>query len=196
LNAIYLRVLSLDAVRASQHVAADAADALLGGGSAKLVAALVLVSTFGAVNGIILVGPRVYYSMAQDGLLFRWVGGVHATFRTPHRALAIQGVWAAGLALTNTYGDLFKRVIYTEWIFFAIMAAGLMRLRQRASYQPAYRIWGYPIVPLVFIAASAIVVVVQVIAVPKDSAIGLGMVLLGLPVYLIWARHSSPTPTP
>jgi len=188
LNAIYLRVLPLEAVRSSTRVAADAADVLFGGGGGSFMAALVMVSTFGAVNGIILVGPRVYYQMARDGALFKWMGAVHPTFGTPHRALAVQAVWASVLALTNTYGALFSRVIYTEWIFFALMAAGLMRLRRRPGYEPAYRIWGYPVVPLVFIAASAVIVLMQISAVPRDSLIGLGMVLAGLPVYFLWAR--------
>jgi APA family basic amino acid/polyamine antiporter len=189
LNAIYLRLLPLDAVRASSHIAADAAAVLFGGG-AKLVAVLVLISTFGAVNGIILVGPRVYYSMARDGLLFRWLGAVHPTFGTPHRAIALQAVWAAMLAFTNTYGALFSRVVYTEWIFFAAMAAGLMRLRRRVDYQPKYRVWGYPVVPLAFIAAAAVIVIVQIANAPRDSAIGLGLVIAGWPVYGVWSRST------
>jgi APA family basic amino acid/polyamine antiporter len=94
------------------------------------------------------------------------------------------------LAFTNTYGALFSRVIYTEWIFFAAMAAGLMLLRRRPDYTPAYRVWGYPIVPLVFIVASLVIVVMQIRAVPGDSLIGLGMVLIGLPIYLVWSRTS------
>ena len=191
LNAVYLRVLPLDAVRASTRVAADAADVLFGGGGASLMAALVMVSTFGAVNGIILVGPRVYYQMAQDGTMFRWMGAVHPQYGTPHRALVVQAVWASVLAATNTYGALFSRVIYTEWIFFAAMAAGLMLLRRRASYQPAYRIPASPIVPILFIAASLVIVAMQIAAVPKDSAIGLGLVLAGWPVFLIWKRYRS-----
>jgi APA family basic amino acid/polyamine antiporter len=188
LNAIYLRLLPLEAVRASTRVAADAADVLFGGGGARMMAILVMVSTFGAVNGIILMGPRVYYSMAQDGILFRWVGAVHPRFGTPHRAIVIQALWSSVLALTNTYGALFSRVIYTEWIFFAAMAAGLIILRRRPDYRPAYRVWGYPVVPIVFIASSLVIVLMQVMAVPRDSIIGLGMVLLGLPVYVVWSR--------
>jgi APA family basic amino acid/polyamine antiporter len=175
-------------------VAADAADVLFGGGGASLMAALVMVSTFGAVNGIILVGPRVYYQMAQDGTIFRWMGAVHPRFGTPHRALAIQAIWASVLAATNTYGALFSRVIYTEWIFFAAMAAGLMLLRRRASYQPAYRIPAYPVVPILFIAASLVIVAMQIANVPLDSAIGLGLVLVGWPIYLIWTRYRSSVP--
>jgi APA family basic amino acid/polyamine antiporter len=170
-------------------VAADAADVLFGGGGGTLMAALVMVSTFGAVNGIILVGPRVYYQMAQDGAMFRWMGALHPRYDTPHRALIVQAIWASVLAATNTYGALFSRVIYTEWIFFAAMAAGLMRLRRRADYQPAYRVPAYPAVPLIFIVASLVIVSMQVAAVPVDSAIGLGVVLIGLPVYLLWTRR-------
>jgi APA family basic amino acid/polyamine antiporter len=188
LNAIYLRVLPLDALRASTRVAADAADALLGSGGAGAMAVLVMVSTFGAVNGIILTGPRVYYSMAQDGLLFKWLGETHPRFHTPHRALLLQAVWASLLTLTDTYRALFTRVIYTEWIFFALMVGGLFVLRRRADYAPAYRIWGYPIVPAIFIVSSLTIVAVQVASDPANSAIGLGMVLVGWPVYRLWVR--------
>ena len=190
LNAVYLRVLPLDVVRASTHVAADAADVLLGGSGSKLMAALVMISTFGAVNGIILVGPRVYYSMARDGLIFRWLGDVHPTFLTPHRALIAQAVVASTLAATNTYGALFGRVIYTEWIFFAAMTYGLVRLRRRPDYRPSYRVWAYPVVPIAFIAASLAIVVTQIASNPFDSAIGLGLVLLGLPVYWLWSPRT------
>ena len=191
LNAVYLNVLSLDAVRSSTRVAADAAAVLFGDGSATLIAALVMISTFGAVNGIILVGPRVYYQMAQDGTMFRWMGAVHPRYGTPHRALAVQAVWASVLAATNSYGALFSRVIYTEWIFFAAMAAGLMLLRRRASYRPAYRIPAYPVVPILFIVASLVIVALKIADVPGDSAIGLGLVLVGWPVYLVWTRYRS-----
>jgi APA family basic amino acid/polyamine antiporter len=154
---------------------------------------LVMISTFGAANGIILVGPRVYYSMAQDGLLFKWLGGVHPVFGTPHRAILLQAIWASVLAWTNTYGALFSRVIYTEWIFFALMAAGLMRLRRRADYRPTLRMWAYPAVPLIFIAASVLIVINQGLSMPGDSLLGLGLVAAGWPIYLIWSRRPRPS---
>jgi APA family basic amino acid/polyamine antiporter len=174
-------------------VAADAADALLGGGGASLMALLVIVSTFGAVNGVILAGPRVYFSMAKDGLIFRSLGTIHPRFHTPARATVVQGVWAATLALTNQYGTLVRRIVCTEWIFFALLAIGLMRLRRQSDYRPPYRVWGYPIVPLLFAAASVLIVAEQMRAEPVESAIGLGMVLAGLPVYFFWSRprHNS-----
>jgi APA family basic amino acid/polyamine antiporter len=188
LNTIYLRVLPLDAVRASTRIAADAADALFGGGGAGLMAALVILSTFGAVNGIILAGPRVYFSMASDGLIFKGLGVVHPRFQTPHRAILLQGAWSAVLALTNSYGTLVRRVVCTEWVFFAMLAIGLILLRRRADYRPSYRVWGYPVVPVLFAVASLVVVVQQMIAQPRESAIGLAMVLVGLPIYFLWSR--------
>lgn len=191
LNVIYLRVLPLDAVRSSAHVAADAADVMLGGGGATLMAAVVLISAFGAVNGIILVGPRVYYSMARDGVLFKGLGSVDPRFGTPGPAILVQAVISAGLAVTNTYGALFSRVIYTEWIFFAVMAAGLIVLRRRPGYAPAYRLPGGVAIALVFIVASLTIVWTQVAANPADSLIGLGIVLVGLPVYVVWSRRAN-----
>jgi APA family basic amino acid/polyamine antiporter len=188
LNAVYLRVMPLEAVRQSTRIAADLAQMLVGDWGAKAIAAIVLVSTTGALNGIILAGPRVYYSMANDGVLFRRLGAVHPRFHTPHLAIALQAVWAAVLALTNSYRALFSRVIYTEWIFFAMMAIGIIVLRRRASYQPAVRVPGYPFVPIAFSVASLAVVAMQIRSAPLDSFLGLGFVLLGLPVYLAWAR--------
>lgn len=189
LNAVYLYVLPLDAVIASTRVAADTADAVLGSGGAGAMSALVVFSTIGALGGLILAGPRVYWSMAEDGLLFRWVGSVHPRFRTPARAIALQAVWSCVLVATGTYRALFTRVIYTEWIFFALMAVGLVLLRRRAEYSPRYRIAGHPVVPALFILVSLVVVANQVASQPVDAAIGLLLVAAGLPVYHIWMRR-------
>jgi APA family basic amino acid/polyamine antiporter len=186
LNLVYLAVLPLDAVRSSTRIAADAADALVGRGGASFLAALVIVSSLGGLTGIVLTGPRVYYSMAQDGLAFRWLGAVHPVHHTPANAIIAQAVWASVLAATGAYRQLFTRVIYTEWLFFALMAAGLFILRRRPDYAPAYRTWGYPVVPIIFIVASLAIVVNQLVSEPKDAAIGLGMVVVGAPIYYLW----------
>ncbi len=193
LNAVYLYVLPFDTVVSSTRVAADAADAVMGRGGAALVSGLVIFSTFGALSGIILAGPRVYYSMAQDGLMFRWLGEVHADHRTPHRSIALQAVWSSALVFTGTYRLLFTRVIYTEWIFFGLMAAGLILLRQRPDYSPAYRVWGYPVIPAIFAIASATIVLIQIVSDPSESATGLLLVAAGLPVYYVWkAKYQEP----
>jgi basic amino acid/polyamine antiporter, APA family len=186
LNLVYLAVLPLDAVRSSTRIAADAADALVGRGGSSILAALVMMSSLGGLTGIVLTGPRVYYSMAQDGLAFRWLGAVHPVYCTPSNAIVAQGVWAAVLAATGAYRQLFTRVIYTEWLFFALMAAGLFVLRRRPGYAPRYRAWGYPVVPIVFIVASLAIVANQLISDPWDAALGLGMVAIGAPIYYLW----------
>jgi len=188
LNAAYLYVLPLERVMSSTRVAADAADALLGSGGGALMSSLVIFSTFGALGGLILSGPRVYHAMAHDGTAFRWLGEVHPRFRTPHRAIALQAVWSCVLVATGTYRALFTRVIHTEWIFFGLLAVGLFLARRRAGYRPAYRVWGYPVVPAIFLAASMVIVVNQVVTDPRESAVGLGFVAIGLPVYALWAR--------
>jgi APA family basic amino acid/polyamine antiporter len=188
LNAAYLRVLPLKTVAQSSRVAADFADAAVGGHGAQIMSALVILSTLGAINGVILAGPRVYLAMAQDGLLFRWAGAVHPAYRTPHRAIALQAVWSCVLVATGSYRALFTRVVYTEWIFFGLLAAGLFVLRRRPGYAPPYRMWGYPVLPALFVVSTAAIVVNQVAAQPVESVTGLLFVLLGLPVYYIWAR--------
>jgi APA family basic amino acid/polyamine antiporter len=143
---------------------------------------------FGAMMGSILAAPRVYFAMAKDGLFLPWVNHLHPRFGTPHRAIAIQAVWASVLVLTGTYRQLFSRVIFTEWIFFALMAGGIFLLRQRPEYRPAYRVWGYPWTPIVFIVASTAIVINRLLADPVDSAAGLALVAAGIPVYYIWCR--------
>jgi len=194
LNAVYLYVLPIEAVAASDRVAADAADAVFGRGGGAMLSALVVFSTFGALAGIVLAGPRVYYAMARDGLVFRWLGATHPTHRTPHRAIVLQAVWASFLVLTGTYRALFTRVIYTEWIFFGLMALGLLRLRRARGTLGPYRVWGYPWIPVVFALSAFAIVANQVRITPLESAAGLGFVLVGLPVYFLWRRGSGAGP--
>ena len=188
LNAVYFYILPMDAVAASTRIAADAAEAVLGPGKGTGISLLVLFSSFGALSGVILAGPRVYYSMAEDGLLFRWFGAIHPRFGTPHRAIVAQGIWSSVLVATGSFRVLFTRVVYTEWIFFGLLAGGIFLLRRRPAYAPMYRVWGFPVVPLVFVAACGAIVVNQVLSAPKESAFGLALVLAGLPVYYVWAR--------
>jgi APA family basic amino acid/polyamine antiporter len=192
LNVVYLSVLPIERVIASTRVAADTFEALVGAWGGSFVSALVMFSAFGALNGVILAGPRVYYSMALDGLLFKGAAAVHPRFKTPGRAIALQGVWAAVLVLTGTYRQLFTRVIYTEWIFFALLAIGVVILRRRRSYQPRWRMPGAPLIPIAFAVVSLAIAFNQIRVDPLNSAIGLAMVLIGLPVYWIWLRPAQP----
>jgi APA family basic amino acid/polyamine antiporter len=169
-------------------VAADAAFAIAGTRGASAISALVILSALGVLNGVILAGPRTYFAMAQEGLAFRWLSAVHPRHHTPYRAILVQAIWSCALVATGTYRALFTRVIYTEWLFFALMAAGLMRLHSKPGYAPPYRAWGYPVVPLVFGTAAVIVAAIQIAADPVQAGTGLLFVVLGLPVYYIWVR--------
>lgn len=190
LNAAYLYLLPLDRVVSSTRVAADAAQAVAGARGAAAISALVILSAVGVLNGVILAGPRTYFAMAQEGLAFRWLGAVHPRFRTPHRTILLQAVWSSVLVATGTYRALFTRVVYTEWLFFALLTVGLARLRHNPAYAPPYRLWGYPVTPLVFAAAALAVAAVQIAADPAQAAGGLLIVMLGLPVYTIWIAHA------
>lgn len=190
LNAVYMYVLPLAAVASSTRIAADAADALVGSGGGAFMSALVVFSTFGALSGIILAGPRVYYAMARDGLLFRWLGAIHPRFHTPYKAILLQAVWSCVLVASGTYRTLFTRVVYTEWIFFGLMAIGLFLLRHRPAIRRSYRIWGYPVTPALFAISSFAIVINQIVSSPLESMFGLSLVLIGLPAYFLQARYN------
>jgi APA family basic amino acid/polyamine antiporter len=192
MNLLYLLVLPVDTVRSSTRIAADAADALVGYGGSSVMAALVMMSSLGGLTGIVLTGPRVYYSMAMDGLALRWLGYVHPVHHTPSRAIVAQAIWSSVLAATGAYRQIFTRVIYTEWLFFALMAMGLFVLRRQPGYNPPYRTWGYPVVPIVFIVVSLAIVVNQIVREPIEALTGLGLVALGVPVWWVAGRARQP----
>jgi basic amino acid/polyamine antiporter, APA family len=190
-NAAYLAVLSPAAVASSNRVAADFADRVLGSGGAAAMSALVVLSTLGAMTGIILTGPRVYLAAAQDRLLFRWIGDIHPRFGTPHHAIALQAVWASVLVGTGTYRALFTRVVYTEWIFFALMALGLVLLRRQPAFAPPFRAPLGIALPIGFAIAALLVAVNQIVSAPFESLTGVALVLAGWPVYRLWVRRAS-----
>jgi APA family basic amino acid/polyamine antiporter len=195
LNAVYLYVLPLEQVAASTGIAADMADAILGGGAARAISVLVMFSAFGALAGIILTGPRVYYAMSRDGLIFEWIGRLHPTRKTPDRAIVLQALWATVLVVTGKYSELFGRVIYTEWIFFGLMAIGLVVLRRRGTPR-TYSIPGYPLVPVLFAIAAFTIAINKIVSDPGESLEGLGWVAVGIPIYLIWSRKASGSQQP
>jgi APA family basic amino acid/polyamine antiporter len=130
--------------------------------------------------------------MAEDGLLFKWMGAIHPRFRTPSIAIAMQAVWSSVLVLTGTYGRIVSRVVYTEWIFFGALALGTIALRRARGYAPAFRAWGFPVTPVVFALVCLAIVVNQIASDPRESLTGLALVGVGLPVYFIWRRVHAP----
>jgi APA family basic amino acid/polyamine antiporter len=121
--------------------------------------------------------------MASNHRWLSWLAAVHPSYHTPHRAILAQALWTSALVATGSYRALFTRVVYTEWIFFALMAMGLMAARRRSDYRPGVRASGYPVVPLLFAVVSTAIALDRLLSDPLDGLIGLALVVSGLPFY-------------
>ncbi len=187
-NVAYMYALPLEELRGVERVAERAATALIGPVGGTFVAATVAVSTFGCNAAAVIGTSRVCYAMAADGWLWRRAAAVHPTYRTPHVAIVLTSVWAALLALTGSYEQLFTYVTFASVLFFVLGGAAVVRLRRlRPDAARPYRTWGYPVVPAIFVAGSAWLVVNTLIERPIESLAGLALVVLGVPVY--WAQR-------
>lgn len=191
-NVAYLHALPLRAIAQYQDVAARAMRIFTGPAGAAFISALILCSIFGALNGTILTGTRTYFAMARDGLFFSAVGRVHPQFKTPVLAIVIESVWAGVLAASGSYQQLYTYVIFTAWIFFAACVFGVVVLRRRLPqrHRP-YRVWGYPVLPVAFSIAALAVVGNTLVREPRESILGLLLILAGIPIYFIWTRRIS-----
>jgi APA family basic amino acid/polyamine antiporter len=175
------------------RVASAMMETIFGAVGASIMAALILVSTFGCNNGLILSGARVYYAMARDKVFFRRTGNLNR-HNVPAAALIAQSIWTSLLCLTGTYGQLLNYVIFAALIFYALTTIGLFRLRKtRPDAERPYRVVGYPVLPALYIIlASAIAVILLIADQTRAQAIsGLVIVLLGVPVYFIWRKVES-----
>jgi APA family basic amino acid/polyamine antiporter len=191
-NVAYLQVLSPAEIAASERVAADAAQAVLGPVGADLIALCIFISTFGTAGIYTLTAPRIYYAMAEDGVFFRRIAAVHPRFRTPLNAILLQSAWSIVLILFwGTFDNLISYVVFMDAAFFALAAAALFVFRRRSpEAERPYRTPGYPFVPLIFIAIMTGFVVNLVAERPVQSLAGLGFTLLGLPVYAFFFRKA------
>ena len=193
INFAYIFVLSIRGVARSELVAADMAKAFLGFRGAGLIALLVMLSTFGSDNGMILAGARVYYAMAKEKLFFQRAATVHPKFLTPSFALGFQAVWSCLLVFSGTYEQLFTYVIFVEFLFYGLCAAAVLVLRRKRPglFRP-YRTWGYPVVPILFILFTGLLVINTLWNNLRDAAIGTILLLSGLPAYWFWRKKSVP----
>jgi basic amino acid/polyamine antiporter, APA family len=186
-NVAYLYALPMSELRGVSRVGERAASALVGPGGARFVALTVVVSTFGCNAAAILAGARLLFAMARDGAFLPPAAKVHPRYRTPHVAIVALSSWAAVLALSGTYEQLFTYVAFASILLHMIGAFGLFRLRRlRPDHPRPYRVWAYPVVPAVFILASSAFVLNTLVERPKESFAGIGLLALGLPMY--WAR--------
>lgn len=186
-NVAYLAALGPRGAGHSDAVAADAVRAVVGPGAGKLIAAAIVISMFGAANGLTLTAPRVYYAMARDGIFFRRLAEVHPRFGTPAIAVVTSSIWAALLALSGTFEQLLTYVVFAGWIFYALGAISLFIYRRTRPDAPRpFRVPGYPLTPILFVLSAVAIVVNTMVARPVQALLGLGIVLLGTPVYYFW----------
>jgi APA family basic amino acid/polyamine antiporter len=183
----------------SYLVATDVARTFWGNWSGSLIAVAIMISTFGAMNGTIMMTARVHYSMSREGLFFRKIGEINPRFKTPGPSLMVQGIWSSLLVLSGTFDQLTDMLIFVSWIFYAAAAFGVIILRRRMpdAHRP-YRVWGYPAVPILFVLFASIFVVFTLYTditgflsgrMPLiNSLMGVLLVSLGIPGYLYWER--------
>jgi basic amino acid/polyamine antiporter, APA family len=207
-NVAYLSALSLHQIQTApdDRVATATLAVIFGKSGATLMALAIMVSTFGCANGLILAGARVYYAMSRDGLFFRNIGKLNAK-HVPAMGLVLQGIWAAFLVLLRTrlvnsasgvvsygnlYGVLLDYVIFAALMFYVLTIGGVVVLRRkRPTAERPYRAWGYPIVPILYILTALAIMLILILYQTQDTWPGLVIVLLGVPVYFLWARRPS-----
>jgi len=195
-NFAYLVVLGPAGLAGSDAPAAEVLRRSLGDGGARLIAAGIAASTFGFLNLVLMVTPRVYQTMAADGLFFPSFSRLSPRFRTPVVALLVQCIWAIILLFTGRYGQLLDYVVFCDWIFFGLAVVSLMIIRRRdaarGNEREGFRVPLWPVTPLVFIAAAVYVVIGSIASNPGNALLGSCLLLLGVPVYLYWSARRGP----
>lgn len=191
-NYVYLYALPIGEMAGNVRIAETASSALFGDTAAGLVSAAVLISVFGALNGSVIVGPRVFYAMANDGLFFRKVAEVHPKYRTPGFSIFVQAVWSCILTVTGSFEQIFTFVMFVTIFFWIAATASVFTLRKKRPDMPRpYKTWGYPFTPLLFIVVSVGILVNTLIERPVESLAGVFMVACGIPVFLMWFRKNN-----
>jgi APA family basic amino acid/polyamine antiporter len=188
-NIAYVFALTIDEMRGVTRIAERAAAALAGPSGATFISTTVVVSTFGCNAAAILAGSRLLFAMARDGAFLPFARRVHPRYHTPHVAILVLAGWASVLALSGTYEQLFTYVMFASILFSVAGGIALFRLRRLLPDHPRpYRVWGYPVVPAIFVAGSLAFVLNTLLERPIESLTGLGLLALGLPVYWHWRR--------
>jgi len=191
-NFAYFHVLTPAEVAASNRVAAEMMRRILGGPGANAVSVAAMISIFAALNGSILTGSRVPYAMARDGLFFRSFGRVHPVYRTPGVSILGLSAWAAIVVLSGRYDQLLTFVIFASWLLYGMTTAAVFVLRRKQPNTPRpYRTLGYPVVPALFVIAALLIEVITLVHSPRESLLGIALILAGLPFYFLWKRRNA-----
>jgi APA family basic amino acid/polyamine antiporter len=189
-NAAYFHVLKPSEVAGSTRVAAEMMRKIFQAPGAAAVSIAAMISIFAALNGSILSGARVPYAAARDGYFFHAIGNVHPRHHTPGVSILVLNLWACLLVLSGKYDDLFNLVIFASWILYGMTAASVLVLRKkRPDLVRPYRTLGYPVVPILFVIGAGILLFSTALERPRESAMGIGLMLLGLPFYYYWKNR-------
>jgi APA family basic amino acid/polyamine antiporter len=190
-NLSYLRVMGISELARSERPAASLAEYAVGPIGASLVSAMILFSVAGALNGILMTSPRLYFAQAQDGLFFQSFARVHPKFETPGFSILAQGAWASVLVLGgSSFESLFSYSIFSFWLFYGLTVAGLIVLRRKRPDLPRpYRMWGYPSTAFLFLAFAAAFLLNALVTRPVPALSSLALMLAGVPVYYVWRRR-------
>jgi APA family basic amino acid/polyamine antiporter len=191
-NVGYMTALGVPAAAASDHVAVDAVRELVGPAAGSIVGTLILVSIFSATNGLMLTAPRMYYAMARDGVFFERLAVVSPRTGTPAFAITAIAIWSALLAVSGTFEQLLTYVVFTGWVFYALGGASVIVLRRKSPHAlRPFRVPGYPVTPILFVASAGWLVFDTIVTQPGRAALGLGAVLVGTPAFYVWRARSA-----
>jgi APA family basic amino acid/polyamine antiporter len=172
------------------RVATSAMSVVFGDYAAVIMAIFIMISTFGCNHGLIMAAPRVYYAMAKDGLFFRKTGELNKK-GVPGFAIVVQGIWSVLLCLSGTYGNLLDYVIFAVLIFFTLTILAIFILRvKRPDIPRPYKAFGYPVIPSIYILTTVTIMIILLIYKPDYTFPGLGIVILGIPVFFLWKKHN------
>jgi APA family basic amino acid/polyamine antiporter len=189
-NMAYLRVLSVSEIAGSERVGALAAERMMGAGGGKFVAAAILMSIIGGLNGWSMAAPRIYFAQARDGLFFRSFARIHPRFETPYISIVMFGAWSALLAVTGTYETLAAYAMFAAWVFYALTTLGVVVLRRTQPDRPRpYRMAGYPVTLALFALVAIGFVINTFFATPGPAIVGTLFIASGVPVYFWWKRN-------
>lgn len=186
-SAVFLYLVPLEQVTSGEAFAAQVGDVLFGSAGGRVFAGIVIVAVFGSLLALLMALPRVYYAMARDGVFFKTVAAEHPRFGTPARAIAIQATLASVLVLSGSFNQIVAYFIFVTVLFLGLTVAGLFVVRRRATPTAGalYRTPGYPVTPVLFLALVAVLLLLLAGHNPKQAALGLVIVGLGVPVY-VW----------
>jgi APA family basic amino acid/polyamine antiporter len=188
-NIAYLQVLPADAIRRTGTLATDTARLLMGDFGARFISVAIVVSTFGFIDMTMLTAPRVFYAMARDGLLFGAAAYIHPKHKTPTVVLAFYTLVTSGMMLAGSYDSLLSYATFGDWIFFGSTVLALFTMRRKYPDLPRpYKVWGYPVLPALFVIVAYTFVVINFIANQPQTSYGLVLILAGIPLFYLFRR--------